>query len=336
MEVFGYMRVLFLQSGTIWVHTLPEGFIEAGHEIKISGPINNENVSAFISEFKPHLIISMGMGPDQTKERQLIARKYSKAYKIPHVYWSIEDPCFTRSFSLPIIQTMQPDFVFSICPETVDYFNQMGIKSAYMNFGFAPKIHHPIEALDEYTSSIALVANAYPHVLKRYPNHYRKESIKTLILPILKKNIKIDFWGDDWDKFKEILGFSIPNEWIHGYLPYKDANKVYSSSKIIIGLQNYTTQVTQRTFEVLASGGFLLTNDTPGVNNLFKKGEDLITSSSPENTLGLVKYYLDRPKECIKIALNATKTVAGNSYKDRAQYIINTLKKEKIIGKDIC
>lgn len=34
------MRVLFFQSGTIWVHTLPEGFLEAGHEVKITGPLN--------------------------------------------------------------------------------------------------------------------------------------------------------------------------------------------------------------------------------------------------------------------------------------------------------
>lgn len=325
------MRVLFLLSGTIWVHTLPEGFIEAGHEIKISGPINNDNVNVLISQFKPHLIISIGMGPDQTKQRQLIARKYSKAYKIPHVYWSIEDPWFTRSLSLPIIQTMQPDFVFSICPKTVDYFNKMGIKAAYMNFGFAPKIHCPVKAENEYKSSIALIANAYPYVLKRYPDHYRNTSIKTLVTPLIKENIRIDFWGNEWEEAKEILGFNIPKEWLHGYLPYDTANKVYSSAKIIIGLQDYTSQVTQRTFEVLASEGFLLTNDTIGVRTLLKKDEDLIASSSPEDTLKLVKYYLDRPNERKRIATNGAKAVAGNSYKDRAQYMINVLKKENII-----
>lgn len=325
------MRILFLLSGTLWVHTLPEGFIEAGYEVKISGPITDARMKKLISEFKPHLFVSLGMGPDQTKERQLLARKYSKISKIPHVYWSIEDPWFTRSLSLPVIQTMQPDFVFSICPKTVDYFNKMGIRSAYMNFGYAPKIHYSVKEINTYKCSVALVANAYPYVLTRYPNHYRNESMKKLIVPLIEENIRIDFWGNDWEKSKKILGLTIPPEWVHGYLPYKDANKVYSSATIIIGLQDYTTQVTQRTFEVLASKGFFLTNDTIGVNHLFTKGEDLITSSSPKETLKLVKYYLNNPDECKRIAANGSKAVTNNSYKDRAKYMINVLKKQNII-----
>ncbi|WP_034868756.1 CgeB family protein, partial [Clostridium lundense] len=325
------MKILFLLSGTIWRHTLPEGFIEAGHQVKISGTITNENVLSLILEFKPDLIMSMGMGPDQTRQKQLIMRKYSKAFKIPHIYWSIEDPWFTRNLSLPLIQTMQPDFVFSICHETVDYFNKIGIRAAYMNFGYAPKIHHAVKVQEEYKSSIALVANAYPYVLKRYPAHYRNQSIKTLIVPLLKENIRVDFWGKEWDKVGDILGCNIPGEWIHGYLSYVDANKVYSSAKIVIGLQDYETQVTQRTFEVLASQGLLLTNDTSGVKILFNKNRDLILSSSPKDTLNLVKYYLNKPAECEKIAKNGLAAVKGNSYKDRTLYMLDILKKENII-----
>lgn len=325
------MRILFLLSSTIWMHTLPEGFMDAGHDVKISGPITKNNVPRLISEFKPHLIMSMGVGPDQTQRRQLIIRRYSKASKIPHIYWSLEDPAFTRTLSLPIIQRVQPDFVFTICPKTVDYYNRMGIKAAYMDFGFAPKIHRYIEAPNEYKSSIALVANAYPYVLEHYPDHYRHQSLKTLLIPLLKENIRIDIWGKEWNKIEKILGYHIPDEWIHGYLPYADANKVYSSANIIIGLQDYTTQVTQRTYEVLASEGFLLTDDTPGVRNLFNPGEDLIVSSSPQNTLKLVRYYLNNPDECKKIAQHGASSTAGNSYKDRAEYMIEILRKEKII-----
>lgn len=326
------MRVLFLVSSTIWMHTLPEGFIDAGHEVKISGPITENNVAKLISEFKPHFMVSIGVGPDQAAlQKQFVIRRYSKTSKIPHIYWSLEDPAFTRTLCLPIIQRIQPDFIFSICAKTVDYYNKMGIKSAYMDFGFAPKIHRYVEVEKLYKSSIALVANGYPYVLEHYPNHYRHQSLKTLVVPLLKENIRIDIWGNEWDKLKKILGCNIPEEWLHGYLPYIDANKVYNSSNIIIGLQDYDTQVTQRTYEVLASQGFLLTDDTFGVKKLFNPGEDLIVSSSPEKTLKLVKYYLNNHNECKRIAKQGASSVIGNSYKDRAEYMIYVLKKERII-----
>ena len=95
------MRILFFLSGTIWGHTLPEGFLEAGHEVKITGALSKQNLPKIISEFKPDLAISLGWGQEQTIENQLLVRKCSKEAKIPHVYWSIEDPAFTWAFSLP-------------------------------------------------------------------------------------------------------------------------------------------------------------------------------------------------------------------------------------------
>lgn len=320
------MRILFLLSGTIWPHTLPQGFIDAGHEVKISGPITKENLPKLISEFKPNLMISIGMGPEQTIERQLLVRKYSKASKVPHIYWAIEDPAFTRQFSLPLIQRIQPDFVFSLCHETVIYYKKLGIKADHMDFGFAPKIHNYIGVQNEYKFSIGLVANAYPNILKNYPNHFRSTSLKTLVIPLLKENIRIDIWGKNWDKMNKILGYDIPSEWLHGYLSYSDANKVYSSVQIVIGIQNYTTQVTQRTYEILASKGFLLTDNTIGVNKLFKPNQDLIVSSSPQETINLVKHYLNRNEECRRIATQGALSVQGNSYKDRANYMIDILR----------
>lgn len=325
------MRILFLLSGTIWVHTLPEGFRDAGHEVMISGTISEYNIPKLISEFKPHLLVSMGWGTDQTKERQLIARKYSKASKIPHIYWSLEDPAYTWEFSIPLLQRMQPDFVFTICPQTVEYFKKLGFNAAHMDFGFAPKIHRPVDMLKEYNRSIAVVANAYPDKLESYPNHYRHKSLKTLITPLLQENIPIDFWGRHWKDIKKYIGYDVPDEWNHGYLPYVDAHKVYSSAQIIIGLQNYTTQVTQRTYEILACGGFLLTSDTPGVRNIFSPNEHLVVSSSPEDTLRLIKYYLNNPDECRKIGEQGKDAVAGNNYKERAKYMIDVLRRENII-----
>lgn len=325
------MRILFFLSGEMWRYTLPEGFIEAGHEVEITNTLDKETIKNKILRFNPDFSISLGWGGEQLPKNQLIIRECTKASKLPHVYWSIEDPAFTYSFSLPLIQKVQPDFVFSISRSTVDFYRKIGIKSAYMDFGFSSKIHKPTEYNESYGSSIALVANAYPYVLKNYPHHYRNISTQTLLVPLLKNNVRIDFWGNDWDKMDPYLNVNIPKEWIHGHLPYKDANKVYASSKIVLGLQNYENQLTQRTYEILASGGFLLTSDTPAVRKLFKSGEHLIASSSAEATLVLVDHYLNNSEERHKIAKQGTLGLSGYNYKDRAEYIINTLRSYNII-----
>lgn len=83
----------------------------------------------------------------------------------------------------------------------------------------------------------------------------------------------------------------IPKDWIHGPMHYLETCKVYNSADIIIGLQNYQELITQRTYEILGSGGFLLTLDTLGVRGLFKPGKDLITVSSPKETLQAIQYF---------------------------------------------
>ena len=325
------MKILFFLTGTIWRYTFPEGFIDAGHEVEITDTIDEDKIKIKINNFNPDFLMSIGWGREQSVENQDILRRCSKFSKVPHVYWSIEDPAFTYSFSLPLIKRIKPDFIFSISQDTVNDFKRLGLSCAYMDFGIAPKIHTPIQVDERYSSSIAIVANAYPKVLKNYPLHYRNKSIETLITPLLRNNIRVDFWGHDWDKMNSYFNYNIPKDWLHGYLEYKGANKVYCSSKVILGLQNYDNQLTQRTYEILASGGFLLTNNTKAINNMFKSKKQLITTSSQEETLNLVKYYLNNEAERVKISNCGREYISDYTYKEKAKYIIGILKYNKII-----
>lgn len=324
------MRILALCSME-FIYTLPLGFKQCGHEVKKSGVILEGKLRRQIAEFKPDLIISMGWNQDQSSERQLITRKVVENSGIPHVYWSIEDPCFTEEFCLPFLRTVQPDFVFSICSETVELYKKIGIKCAHMDFGYSSLIHHPIIPREESRYPIAVVANFYPNAIgnKKFK---RYESIKKLIVPLLKENIRIDFWGRDWERAGDWLGYYVPKEWIRGqHLPYIETNKVYNSSTIVIGLQNTDNLLTQRTYEILAAGGFLLTSNTTRVRNSFKVGEHLIVSSSPEETIKHVKYYLEHPDQCRRIAMQAPSATIGNSYKERAEYMIDVLRMQGIL-----
>ena len=73
----------------------------------------------------------------------------------------------------------------------------------------------------------------------------------------------------------------------------------------------------------MGSGGILLTNDIPIINRLFKS-RDLITSSSPEETIELVKYYLQYPEKR-NVIKKCFRSRERTFLSKRAEYIIDIL-----------
>ncbi|MCP1123586.1 polysaccharide deacetylase family protein [Bacillus sp. 3103sda1] len=323
------MRILFLESHPMWVYGLPNGFRDAGYVVEVSGLLDDQNLDRLISDFQPDLIITMGWGPDNAclKKQEKIRASVEKA-NVPHVYWATEDPTSTEIFSIQYIERTRPDFVFTICKDRVGYYEKRGIPAAHLDFGYHESVHFPVEADEKFRAPVAIVANAYPKKLSYFPDHYRHESMKNLITPLVKENIRIDFYGNYWDEMGPVLGVDIPEDWIRGYIHYSNANKVYSSAEIVLGLQNLPTQLTQRTYEILASGSLLLTNDTPEINRLFIPGKDLLISRSPEETINIVKEYLGNLEKGREIKKNGMDAVKNHSYQKRAEYMIDILTRQ--------
>ncbi|MBM7647427.1 peptidoglycan/xylan/chitin deacetylase (PgdA/CDA1 family)/spore maturation protein CgeB [Bacillus ectoiniformans] len=320
------MRVLFLESHPMWIHGLPNGFRDAGYSVEISGPIEKEKLDRLISSFQPHLLITLGWGPENSSiDKQTLIYETSKKWNIPHVFWATEDPTSTEIFSMPYIERTRPDFVFTICRERVQYYEEHGIPAAHLDFGYHSSVHAPAEPSLPNAAPVAIVANGYPNKLGFFPEHFRYQSLRTLITPLIEQNIPIDFYGRSWEEMGSILGVDVPKEWIRGYIDYTEAKRVYHSSPIIIGLQNLPTQLTQRTYEILGSGGVLLTDDTPEVNRLFTPGKHLLTSSSPEETIALINEYLSSKEKREKVRKHGMKAVRKHSYKRRAEYMIDVL-----------
>ena len=123
-------------------------------------------------------------------------RELVTSTNILHVYWATEDPGYTLTFSLPLIRTIEPDFVFTICPSRVDFYRDKGIPSAHLDFGYHSGVHSPTDVHEEYKVSIAMVANGYPMLYEKRPDHYRFKALRLLLSPFLEENIRIDFWVD--------------------------------------------------------------------------------------------------------------------------------------------
>jgi spore maturation protein CgeB len=323
------MRILFLESHPMWIYGLPNGFLDAGHQVMISGPLTESVLRSVVSLFQPELVVSLGWTEEHTPEKREWVRRYIKEAGIPFVFWATEDPIHTEAFSLPYIRSTEPDLVFTVSPAMVEHYQSLGILAAHLDFGYHPSVHHPTSSAFKYR--LAIVANAYPDVLQAHPDLYRIKSMRQLIRPLLKRKIRIDFWGREWGRMDKYLGRSIPRPWIHGYLAYTLANKVYSAADIVLGLQNCEEQLTQRTYEVLASGGVLLTSDTPAVRERFVPGEHLIVSSSSDETRELVNYYLRELAQLERIRQQGMEAVEEHSYVRRALKMVEELQKRGII-----
>lgn len=325
------MNILFLESHPMWIHGLPNGFRDLGHRVRISGPLSEAVILRLLEDFKPDLIVSLGWTLQHKPEKRQLVHNLVRPTGIPFAFWATEDPTHHETFSLPYVQAVQPDFVFTICKSKLEDYAGMGIPCAHMDFGFHPSVHHTGKSSPKYRSRIAAVANGYPKILKKYPRHYRIQSIKHLIKPLVQGGIRIDIWGRNWAGMKPVLGVKVPAKWLHGHLTYPRAHKVYNSAKIVIGPQNHLTQVTQRTYEILGSGGFLITNDTPAVRELFRPGRELVVSGSADETKRLIRYYLKHPLERRKIQEQGLEAVQKHHYKHRAAYMLDELRKHRII-----
>lgn len=316
-------RILFFARSSKYTLGLPQGFAELNCPVFVLRELNKKSIVEAVEKFKPDLLITTGWAYSRYK-REYLDRliKSVTEQRVKHLYWATEDPRWTKECSMKCIDLLQPDAVLTIHPESVGKYLRMGIPAGHLDFGCNPQFNKIEPPVNKYAYDVAVVGNGG----KEWKS-YRKDSVEILLKPLVEKGYNIAIWGRRWDRFnEELMGFKIPKTMIKGELPYEETNKVYNSAKIIIGLQNDQGMLTSRTFEVLGSGGFLLTVPTWSVKNLFKDHEHLVCSSSPAETVNLVNYFLNDEEARKRVAQQGQQEVyAKHTYWERAGRILEFL-----------
>lgn len=109
---------------------------------------------------------------------------------------------------------------------------------------------------------------------------------------------------------------------------HSEMPKVFYSSKINLNitLRNIQHGIPQRIFDVLASGGFLITNSQPDLHPHFVDGEDLVVYYDKDDLLSKIEYYLNHENERRQIATNGQKKVLEqHTYEQRILQILSVL-----------
>ncbi len=278
-----------------------------GHQVCCQTSWNLREIEAGIAYFQPDLLVTVGF--DKPMEPTLdMLPELCKKYRMLHIYWAVEDKIHFEAVSLPYVMRVKPDIVWTIHPECVSKYEELGFISEYFNFAYHPNTFPPKKDLSDEAYDISFVGTT--HLETRT---YRYESLKHLVFPFVKAGVELKVWGMNWPDNESLLirefGVSVPPDWYQGYLPYKQTATVYNKSKIVLGVQNALDQVTQRTFEIMGTGAFMLASRTDELERLFKDGEHLALSSGPEETLEKAAYYLKRPEERLRIGRQAREKV---------------------------
>ncbi|WP_300299972.1 CgeB family protein [Anaerosolibacter sp.] len=299
------MRVLCVNHLLYYINDgLFEAMRDKGYELKIlplgKYPKSDQKriLKSMLQEFKPDYVFTPGWSQGIFETDMFI--KMIKKYKIPHVYWAAEDPIFFDEVSM--IFAPHCDYVFTTSIEFKKKYNALGKDTSTLLFGCNPKIFRKTPVKLEYQHDIVLVANNYDWFSE--DNSFRRKAIRNIVAPLVRGGYDIKIFGSEsWMKAAD--GFSIDSKYYGGSVNYHETPYIYSSAKIVLGIQSVNTSSTQtsvRTYEILGTGAFHITCYTPSHENIFNNHEHLVWSNSQKETIDLVDYYLKHDKEREQIA----------------------------------
>ena len=113
---------------------------------------------------------------------------------------------------------------------------------------------------------------------------------------------------------------------------FTDMNKIFYLSKINLNitLPSIETGLPQRIFDIMGSGGFVMTNYQSEIDSFFTIGKEIEVFHDLEELLQKTAYYLSHEKERLKIAMNGyLKVREHHTYFHRMTQILQTIEEEK-------
>ncbi|QIC05454.1 glycosyltransferase [Brevibacillus sp. 7WMA2] len=313
------MKILALLSFEIFRFSIGKSLEKLGHEVIYLDNFDEHLLELTINTFKPEIAFSMGwevwhVSFFKTGKFPLI-KELLKKYNIFHIYFAEEDWLHHDRWSKSYVKAIQPNYVLTRSTICVEKYQNLGIPSMFFDVGCNPDIHRPVPIDPKYQCDVAVVANGHFGF-----GEIRHKSICDLVFSLVNQPFKTKIFGKGWENVQHhFSNINLPSEMLHGSIAYTETPKIYNSAKISISLQTCNDQLSNRTFDIMSSGGFLLTSDTPAVRIKLIPGVNCVISNSAKETVEKITYYLIHEEQRIQIAK------AGRDYAIRHFDYKNTL-----------
>jgi spore maturation protein CgeB len=181
------------------------------------------------------------------------------------------------------------DGIFSFSKVAADFFTKTrGLPATYFPYGSNPITRERTQA---QSIDVLFVGKA---------------SFRRIFLLEYIKD-KVTVYGNRWNKSYPVVSPGLKNRIVSKTVWDDDLTDLMFQSKIVLNITNSNfycveTGLNLRVFEVLAAGGFLLTDHYEEIADLFEIGKEIETYASARELKEKVEYYLSHEEERKKIA----------------------------------
>lgn len=310
------MRILFTNPPPIIKYGMELGFQKHGWETaRIEIPEQNEQaVLKKVEEFKPDYLFTEG----GVETKRFVFPVLEKT-GLPHIFWAIEDPIASglgMEWAARSVLTLTP------CIEMIPVYEKSKHKVLCVPFAMDPDYYYKRSPSDKYRELDAIhIGNNYNVFPKRC------EAYQYIIQPFIDMGKRIEIYGWDWTNPRH--QFNVDQKHVKGYMAHEESVVAYSSAKIVLGVHSIVdseTMQSMRTFEVLGCAGFFLTQHTKAVESMFENHKHLAWSSSYEETVEIMDFYLNNQAARERVALAGQKLVLEkHTYQHRVADILQAL-----------
>ena len=212
------------------------------------------------------------------------------------------------------------------------FFSMAGAVTLVYGYNFIEELMTP-EIMDDMMRDLPMEPDADSVETREYLfaqyviNRYITEVERKELLSRIGQRYTFDLYTPNKD-------FSMPGCRNHGSVDvYEGACRVFKNSKINLNitLRSIITGIPLRAFEILGSGGFLLTNYQADFDDCYTAFEDYVYFEDPDDMMTKIEFYLSHEKERREIAANGLrKTLENHTFEQRVRTIAEILSGKNI------
>jgi hypothetical protein len=180
---------------------------------------------------------------------------------------------------------------------------------------------------EQYEGDVCFIGSCLPD---------KRKTLGQWVVP-LRARYRTRIYGNDWTLGNRLLGyvqkggqfFNIPylKSLRKVMLPLEDERKVYASSVVSLNIHEehqraYGSDFNERTFKIIASGGFEICDDVRTLRRYFTEDE-LVIGRNLDDWFDKIDHYIRNPEERLPIIeAGRQKVLSGHTYEHRVRQIV--------------
>lgn len=246
-------------------------------------------------------------------EPDVIIHLFGSPRKLPNntykIVWIYSHPDLVNARVL-----QQYDKIFCLSPSFTKKINQMGFEAELMIGATAKR-----PAQREIKYDIVFVGNS------RWELPYGRK----IVHGVGETPYNFKVWGTGWEKI-------LPPKYYGGqYFDNQRLDELYASSLITLNdhRQDMAREgfVAVRIFDILASGGFCISDKNSGIKEIF--GDSVPQYESPEHLRELTDFYINHPDERLKLMEKGRKIALSHTWQKKAEQFLKGIDDLQLGGK---